>query len=59
MPAKDHNHKTTIEGLTRDVLPRALLLVHGGIEVVLIVAMIHGIICNKWEINPEYKKVLS
>jgi hypothetical protein len=40
-------------------LPRALLLIHGRIEAVLTVAMIHGIIYNKWEINPEYKKVLS
>ena len=38
---------------------QGLLLVHGGIEAVVKVAMIHGIICNKWEINPENEKVLS
>ena len=36
-----------------------LLLVHHGTEAVLTVAMINSVICNKWEINPEYKKVLS
>ena len=59
MLAQDHNHKSIIEGLTRDALPRALLLVHGEIEAVLIVAMIDCNICNKWEINLEYEKVLS
>ena len=44
--AQDHNHKSIIEGLTIDALPRALLLVHNGAEAVLIVAMIHRIICN-------------
>ena len=40
-------------------MPRALLVVHGGIEAVLTVAMIDCTIYNKWEINPEYEKVLS
>ena len=42
----------------RDALPRALLI-HGGTEAVLTVAMIDYTIYNKWEINPEYEKVLS
>ena len=54
-----HFHKSIRDGLTRDALPRALLLVHGGTEAILTVAMIHHIIYNKWEINPEYEKVLS
>ena len=37
----------------------SLLLVHRGTEAVLTVAMINSVIYNKWEINPEYKKVLS
>ena len=45
--------------LMRDALPRALLLVHGGTEAVLTVAMIDCTICNMWELNPEYEKVLS
>ena len=40
-------------------MPRALLLVHGGTESVLTVAMIDCTISNKWKINPKYKKVLS
>ena len=36
-----------------------LLLVHHGIEAILTVAMITSVIYNKWEINPEYKKVLN
>ena len=40
------SHKSIREGLTRDALPRALLLVHDGTEAVLTVAMIHRIICN-------------
>ena len=36
-----------------------LLLIHREIEAVLTVAMINSVIYNKWEINPEYKKVLS
>ena len=43
----------------RDALPRALLLIHGGIEAVLTVAMIDCTICSNLEINPEYEKVLS
>ena len=59
MLAQDHNHKSIIEGLMRDALPRALLLVHGETEAVLIVAMIDCTIYNKWEINAKYEKVLS
>ena len=59
MPAQDHNHKSIIEGLMRDASPRDLLLVYGGIEAVLTISMIHYVICNKWVINPEYKKVLN
>ena len=41
------------------LLAEGLLLVHSGTEAILTVAMIHGIIYKKWEINTEYKKVLS
>jgi hypothetical protein len=34
------------------------LLIHSEREAVLAIAMIHCTICSKWEINPEYKKVL-
>ena len=40
-------------------LAHGLLLVHGSTEAVLTISMIDGVIFNKWEINPEYKKVLS
>jgi hypothetical protein len=40
-------------------MPVVSLHIHSGGEIVLVVAMIHHIICNKWEINPEYEKVLS
>ena len=59
MLAQDHNHTSIIEGLTRDALPRALLLIHVGTKAVLTVVMIHGIIYNKCEISHENKKVLS
>ena len=36
-----------------------LLLVHHKTEAILIVAMINSVIYNKWEIIPEYKKILS
>ena len=34
----------------------SLLLVHNGKEAILKVAAVQGIICNKWEINPEYRR---
>ena len=37
----------------------SLLLVHCRTEAVLTVAIINHVICNEWEINPKYKKVLS
>ena len=40
-------------------MPRALLLVYGRIEAILTIAMIDCTIYNKWEIKPEYEKVLS
>ena len=40
-------------------MPRALLLVYNRTEAVLTVAIINNVICNEWEINPKYKKVLS
>ena len=40
-------------------LAQVLLLVHDGTEAVLTISMIHCVIYNKWEINPEYNKVLN
>jgi hypothetical protein len=40
-------------------MPVVSLHIHSGREIVLAVAMIHRTICNKWEINTEYEKVLS
>jgi hypothetical protein len=36
-----------------------LSITHRRIEAVDTVAVIHLPICNKWEQNPEYEKVLS
>ena len=36
-----------------------LLLVHSETEAILTIAMKNCVIYNKWEINPEYKKVLN
>jgi len=43
----------------RIALPVAILLVHGGREAILAVPMVYSTICNNWEINPKYEKVLS
>jgi hypothetical protein len=39
--------------------PMVLSITDRGIKAVDIVAAIHLSICNKWEQNPEYEKVLS
>jgi hypothetical protein len=36
-----------------------LSFTHRRIKAVDIVAVIHLLICNKWEQSPEYEKVLS
>jgi len=51
--------KSIIGKTTQKAMPAVSLLVHGWREAVLAVPMIHCTICNKWEINPEYEKVLS
>jgi hypothetical protein len=43
----------------RTTMPVVSLLIHSRREAVLAVAMIYSTICNKWEINSEYEKVLS
>jgi hypothetical protein len=40
-------------------MPMVLSITHRRIKAVDTVAIIHLPICNKWEQNPEYEKVLS
>jgi hypothetical protein len=40
-------------------MPMVLSITHRRIKAVDTVAVIHLPICNKWEQNPEYEKVLS
>jgi hypothetical protein len=40
-------------------MPLVLVITHRRIQAVDIIAIIHLPICNKWETNPEYEKVLS
>jgi hypothetical protein len=40
-------------------MPNDLVLISGWEETVLVAPRIEHVICNRWEINPEYKKVLS
>jgi hypothetical protein len=40
-------------------VPNDLVLIFGQEETILAAPRIEQIICNRWEINPEYKKVLS
>jgi hypothetical protein len=37
----------------------ALNIIHRWIKAVDTIAVVHLPICNKWEQNPEYEKVLS
>ena len=53
-------HKSIIDKIYKyERLAQGLLLVHCGTEAILTIAVKDYVICNKWEINPEYKKVLS
>jgi hypothetical protein len=36
-----------------------LILIFGREEAVLVAPRIEQVICNRWEINPEYEKILS
>jgi hypothetical protein len=40
-------------------MPNDLVLISGWEETVLAAPRIEQVICNRWEINPEYEKVLS
>ena len=40
-------------------MPMVLFLIHYRSKAVLTVAVVHHVIGNNREINPEYKKVLS
>jgi hypothetical protein len=40
-------------------MPNDLVLVSSREEAVPAVTIVEQVICNRWEINPEYKKVLS
>ena len=40
-------------------MPMVLFLIHYRSKVVLIVAMVHHVIYNNREINPDYEKVLT
>jgi hypothetical protein len=40
-------------------MPNDLVLISGREEPVLAAPRIEQVICNRWEMNPEYKKVLS
>jgi hypothetical protein len=40
-------------------VPDDLILISGGEEAVFAAPGVEQVICNRWEINPEYKNVLS
>jgi len=40
-------------------VPNGLVLIPSELETGLAEAIIKDIICNRWEINPEYEDVLS
>jgi hypothetical protein len=40
-------------------VPDDLVLISGREEAVLVAPRVEQVICNRWEINPEYEKVLS
>jgi hypothetical protein len=40
-------------------VPNDLVLISSREEAVLVATKVELVICNSWEINPEYEKVLS
>jgi hypothetical protein len=40
-------------------VPENLILISDREEAVFVATGVEQVICNKWEINPEYEKVLS
>jgi hypothetical protein len=40
-------------------VPNGLVFIPGREKAVLVATVIEKVICNRWDINPEYKKVLS
>jgi hypothetical protein len=40
-------------------VPDDLVLISSREEAVLVAPRVEQVICNRWEINPEYEKVLS
>jgi hypothetical protein len=40
-------------------MPLVLVITHRRIQAVDAIAIVHLLICNKWETNPKYENVLS
>jgi hypothetical protein len=53
-PQKHHQVSTLTE-----IAPNDLILIPSREKTVLAAPRIEQVICNRWKINPEYKKVLS
>jgi hypothetical protein len=42
-----------------EIMPDVLVLISSWEEIVFVAPRIEQVICNRWEMNPEYEKVLS
>jgi hypothetical protein len=42
-----------------EAAPNSLVFIPGREKAVLAATVIEKVICNRWEINPEYEKVVS
>jgi hypothetical protein len=42
-----------------EIMPDDLVLISGWEQIVFAASRIEEVICNRWEINREYEKVLS
>jgi hypothetical protein len=53
------SHKNILDKITSRVASNNLVLISGWEEAVLAAPRIQQVIYNRWEINPEYEKVLN
>jgi hypothetical protein len=42
-----------------EAVPNSLVFIPGREKVVLVATVTEKVICNRWEINPEYEKIVS
>jgi hypothetical protein len=59
LPGVVISNKNISGKITTEIVPDDLILISSREDAILAATKVELVICNRWEINPEYEKVLS